>query len=182
MIAQEVAKKYAAALFRAARERQLVDQAYEQMGELQKLLAMNRDLISFLTAPQIAERNKQEVIRAVFGGRLEPLFVEFLLVLLRKRRVLFLRDIIDRFIELVEAEKGFLRVTATSVVALNDAERRKLIDRLEKRSGLKVLLEEKVDPEVVGGLVVVLHNQIVDGSIRHGLDLVRQQLVNLRVH
>jgi F-type H+-transporting ATPase subunit delta len=65
---------------------------------------------------------------------------------------------------------------------LSDDQREKVIARLEKRSSLSVRLEEKVDPSVIGGAVVIMAGQIIDGSIRYGLNRIKEQLTRVRVH
>lgn len=182
MLSQEVAKKYANALFLSVKEKSLLGDAYEQFGFLKELLESDKTLRNFLSAPQVLGENKLKVIREVFASRLNELFVEFLVVLVDKNRVNFLPEIIDELKDMIEAEKGIGRVTVISAVALNDSERKNLSAKLEKKTGLQIILEEKVDKSIIAGIIVILHNEIIDGSTKHGLDLLEDQLSKVRVH
>jgi len=182
MLAQEVAKKYAGALFLASKEKGLLDIAAEQFGDLGELIARDHTLLSFLSAPHVLDENKHAVVRDVFGPRMNRMFVEFLLVLIEKGRVGFLPEVIDEFTRMFEAERGLGRITAITAIRLNDAERADVIRRMAAKTGLKVILEEKVDPSILGGMILILHNEIIDGSVRRGLDLVANELTKVRVH
>ena len=159
-----------------------MDQAHVQLQELNAFIQGDETLLNFLVAPHVLDEHKEALVTDVFSDRIDRLFVEFLLVLVRKHRIGFLHEIIDEFVRLVEATKGIARATIITAVELNDAERQKLSAKLAARTGLTIQLEEKVDPSIIGGMIVILHNEIIDGSIRHGLDLIEDQLTKVRVH
>lgn len=182
MLSQEVAKKYANALFLSVKEKNLLDDAYEQFGSMKELLESDKTLLSFLSAPQVLDEHKLNVVRDVFASRLKELFVEFLVVLVDKNRVNFLPEIIDELQRLIEAENGVGRVTVISAVALNETEQKGLSAKLAKKTGLKIILEEKIDKSIIAGMIIILHNEIIDGSTKHGLDLLEDQLSKVRVH
>ena len=97
MIAQVVSRKYAQALFLSTREKGLIDLAYEQFNDLNKLLAADASLMNFLKAPQVLEENKISLVRDVFKERLDNLFIEFVVVLIEKGRIGHLPGIIKEF-------------------------------------------------------------------------------------
>lgn len=182
MLSQEVAKKYARALFQSVKEKGLLNEANEQLSNLRKLLEKDNTLLHFLSAPQVLDKNKLSLIRDVFGSRLERLFVEFIIVLMNKNRIGFLGETIDEFIRLVEAEQGLGRVTVITAVPLDNSERTELSERMAVKTNLKIVLEEKVDASIIGGMIIILHNEIVDGSVRHELNLLNEQLGRARVY
>ncbi|MDH4157676.1 MAG: ATP synthase F1 subunit delta [candidate division Zixibacteria bacterium] len=182
MLAQEVAHKYANALLLSTRDKNLVDKAYQQFNELRDYLASDPSLLKFLGAPQILEEAKMSVVREVFSGRLEPLFVEFLVVLIDKRRINHLPQIIDEFNDLVETEKGICRATVVTATTLDEAQRKVLTEKLARKTGLEIILEEKIDPSILGGMIVAMDNEVIDGSVLRGLNRVRDQLRKVRVH
>jgi F-type H+-transporting ATPase subunit delta len=181
MIAEQVSQRYARALFMAAKGRKLIDQAYEQFDVLKKVLAQDRTLLDFLTAPHVTDARKYELVKNVFGPRLEKLFVEFLFVLMEKNRVNFLPAIIDAFQLLVEEDKGIVRAGITTAVPLSADEERNVTARLEARTGKKILLEKKIDPAILGGMIVIVNDEIIDGSVRHGLKQIEEQLGKVKV-
>lgn len=182
MIAQEVAKKYSKALFLSTRERGLVDEAYQQFSDLKIAMEQDQSLLKFLISPKIEEDQKLELLRTVFGSRMEQLFVEFLIVLVHKRRVRYLIEIIDEFNRLVEFDKGIYRVSVITAVDLTGDEKTRLLSTLETRTGKQIELEQRVDPKVIGGMIVLMADEIIDGSVRHGLDQLGEQLQHMKVH
>jgi len=182
MLIWEVAKKYAQALFLSAKEKGLLDKLYEQLGDLRDLVSKDNSLLNFLAAPQVLEETKKSMVREVFSGRTEQLVVEFLVVLIDKSRANFLVEIIDEFRRLVEAEQGLGRITVVTAVPMADNERTRLIEKMAAKTGLRIVIEEKVDPSILGGMIVILYDEIIDGSVRHGLDLGKEQLDKVRVH
>ena len=181
MLAQEVASKYAQALFATAKEKGQIDKAYEQFSDLKAFAESDALLLNFLNAPQVLDERKLALVRNVFGERMERLFVEFLNVLVEKHRIAFLPEVIDEFTRLVEAEKGIGRATIITATPLNEKEKSHLVTKLTAKTGLKIELEERVDPDILGGMIVILHNEIIDGSIRRDLDLLEEQLAKVKV-
>jgi len=182
MIAQQVAKKYSNALFMSTVQRNLVDEAYDQFSRLKDVLELDASLLKFLSNPQIVEEQKLQVIQSVFGTRMNQLFVEFLGVLVRKRRAMFLVEIIDAFDHHVELVKGIVRATATTAVSLSAQQRDALVAALKAKTGKQIELATKVDARLIGGMVVVMGDEIVDGSVRYGLDRLEDQLQKVKVH
>jgi F-type H+-transporting ATPase subunit delta len=182
MLAQEVAKTYAQALFLSVKEKSLVDSGYEQLGQLRGLVEKDPTLLNFLNAPQVLDEHKLALVRDVFTSRMERLFVEFLVVLVRKHRVGYLPEIIDEFTRLVEAENGVGRVTVITAAPLAEAERTAMSSKLAAKLKLKIELQEKLDKSIMGGVIVITHNEIIDGSVRHGLELLEEQLGKVKVH
>lgn len=182
MITQEIARRYAKALFMSTQEKGLIDKAFEQLGDLGKYLDKDGSLLEFLNEPRIPDDAKRKLIRDAFGSRMEPLFVEFMIVLIDKNRIGYLPIIIDEYIRLVEAEKGIGRVTVITSVPLTDLERPTLVEKLAKKTGLTIELEQKIDKTIIAGMILILHNEIIDGSVRHELDMIRDQLRKVRVH
>jgi F-type H+-transporting ATPase subunit delta len=181
MLAHQVAKKYSTALFNIVREKGLIDEAYGQFEDLDNLVKADKSLLRFLLAPHILDQHKVALIKDVFGPRLDPLFLEFLLVLIDKHRVGFLHGIIEEFRELVAEERGMIVARVTTVKPLNDSQRGALIDRLKSKTGKSVELDEKLDPSILGGMIVILGDQIIDGSVRHHLSLLKEELMKLKV-
>lgn len=182
MLSQEVAKIYANALLLSVVEKGMIDVGYDQFKSFKELVAKDKTLVHFLASPQVLDENKKSLIRDVFSSRIEKLFVEFLVVLVNKNRVNFLPEIIDEFTRLIEAERGIGRVSVITAVPLIEDERIKLKDRMQKKTNLDIILEEKVDPSIIGGMIIILHNEIIDGSISHGLNTVEEKLSKVRVH
>jgi F-type H+-transporting ATPase subunit delta len=181
MLAQQVAVKYSTALFNIVREKKLVDRAYEQFEQLDAVISADRTLLQFLLAPHILEDKKVALVKDVFGTRLEPLFLEFLLVLIDKHRIGFLHEIVREFRTLVEEARGIIKAAVTTAHPLVDEERTRLTERLEKKTGKTIELVEKIEPSILGGMIVILKDQIIDGSVRYKLSILKEELMKLKV-
>jgi len=182
MIAQQVARKYSTALFLSAGRRGLIDQAFEQFSDLKAAMMKDASLLRFLSSPRVAEAEKLNVLSSVFGRRMEQLFLEFLFVLVRKRRAMYLIEVIDEFRLLVEVHRGISHATVTTAVALSTEEKKRLVATLAARTGKKIELETRVDSGIIGGMVVVIGDEIVDGSIKYELHQIEEQLGKIKVH
>jgi F-type H+-transporting ATPase subunit delta len=181
MLAQQVAKKYSTALFHIVREKGLMDLASAQFEQLDNLVKKDDTLLQFLLAPHILDQQKVALVRDVFKERLEPLFLEFLMVLVEKHRIGFLHDIIDEFRAQVAEARGIAVARVTTAVPLDDDARRRLIDRLQAKTGKTIELDEKIDRSILGGMIVILGDQIIDGSVRDQLSQLKEELMKLKV-
>jgi ATP synthase F1 delta subunit len=176
-----LAIRYAEALFLAARERNALDAVAQDVASVQELLR-DRKLLAFLESPQILDEDKEAVVRRVFRERVHPLVVDLLLLLLDKHRISHLPDILEMFQRRLDEYRGILKARVVTAVPLPDEEAERLRRNLEARTGKKVVLEREVDPSILGGVTVILGNRIIDGSLRNGLEKVRQYLLEATVH
>lgn len=182
MLAQQVAKKYSGALLELAKEHKMVDLAWEQLKAVGLLLKKDKIFLDFMSAPQVSDKAKEELIRKAFAARLEKPLFNFMLFLERKRRIVFLPEIVEEFDRLVKADKGIIRATCITTAKISDADRQRLIEKLTRKTSRKIELDEKIDKNIIGGMIVILHNKIIDGSLRYGLDQLRNRLMKVRVH
>jgi len=88
---------------------------------------------------------------------------------------------IDEFIRLVEFHKGIVRATVTTAVSLTPDQENDLIKRLAARTGKQIVLEKKVDQTIMAGMIIIVADEIVDGSVRHELNLLEEQLRKIKV-
>ncbi len=182
MIAAEVARRYAHGLFLLALEKNAVDLLAEEMRDIDNLLKVERSLISFLAAPQVRDQDKFAAIRAIFSGKVSRMLEEFLLLVISKRRDSFLHEIAEEFDEMVLEHKGYVKTRVVTAIPLSEREKERLVHRLEAKSGKKVMLYTEIDPAIIGGVVVFLGDHIIDKSIRHQLDLLKNELQAVKVH
>ncbi len=173
---RNVATRYAEALLVAAQRADVVEPLAESYRVLVEEMAANRDLATFLHAPQIPEREKKALMERVLGGRVEPLLLTFFELLLDKGRIVHARDIQQVFATLVEASQGVQRAVVTTAIPLPADLADRLRTNLAKWTGKTIILEQKTDSAVIGGVRVTLGDKILDGTVRTGLDRMRQQL------
>jgi F-type H+-transporting ATPase subunit delta len=180
---RHVARVYAEALYNAA-ERQ--GQAHELLGELEALVnevfARDPGAELFLASAAVGRGRKREAIEKAFRGRASDTFVRFLLVLDKHDRLGLLRAIAAAYRTLYERKSNRIHVRVRSAVPLNDEQRQRIGEDVRAVSGREPILEEAVDPELLGGLVIRVGDWVYDASVRTRLNMIRNQLIERSSH
>lgn len=176
-----VAKKYATALFALSQKRGIVDAVWEDLSALKSVLDRDPSLLNVLAAPQIPDEDKQQLVGRVLAGAHEVV-INFVLFIIEKRRTDHLLRITELYGQLLDEARGIVEAHITSAVALTDDETKRIIGRLERVSGKKVRHRLAVDPEILGGVVIIIGGEIIDHSVRHDLTRLREALQALKVH
>ncbi len=173
---RKVALRYAQALLDVATARGLIDELDESLGGVVAVADRHQELRRFLQNPQVPLAQKKALVGSLLGGRVEPILVQFLEMLLDKGRIAYLGDIQATFADLVEQHKGLQRARVVTAVALPADLEARLRDRLAELTGRQILLEKSIDPSVIGGVCVTMGDRILDGTLRSGLRRLRDAL------
>jgi len=173
-----LARRYAQALFLAARKKDAVPQIGADLAQVLVIdTAQDGRIRHFLEAPQVTTEQKLSVIEAGFRGQVHGLVVEFLKLLLLKKRLFHLRDIVEQFEGLVEDFQGVVRARVTTAVPLRDAETQGIVQSLESALSKKVHAVTNVDPLILGGVVVKVGDRVADRSVARMLAILKEQLL-----
>jgi F-type H+-transporting ATPase subunit delta len=170
---------YARALFEAARDEDRLEPVREELNDFVEAQRQVPELRGLLRNPQIDHRAKAAALEELLGGE-EQLIRNFLLLLAEKNRAGEIEDIAREFDRLVAQAEGILDVELTTAVELSEQEARDVIDQIEKASGRKVEATQRVDPDLIGGLVLQAGSLRLDASVRGRLDRLRQELTPRR--
>lgn len=172
---EEIAEVYARALFEVAKEHDILDEIHDDLGAFATALEENRELAVFFFSPYFSSEEKKDGLkRAVTGA--DPIFMNFLEALLERHRMPVIFRMRTRFEQLWDEEKKLLPVEITSSVQLDKEIVQSIGERIGEQTGQKVELSSKVDPEILGGLVVRVGNFVLDASIRNRLNQLRKQV------
>lgn len=174
---QGLAQRYAEALLGAAVKRDAVDAVAEDLLGLRALDERDSSFRRFLESPAVRDDVKSSLVERVLGTRAHALTVNFLRLLMRKKRIGYLREAAAAFQDLVEERKGIVHARVLTAVPLATDERQRLKESLEKRTGLSFVLEPHIDEGVIGGVVVQYRDQILDDSIRTRLAELKDRLL-----
>jgi F-type H+-transporting ATPase subunit delta len=166
---------YATALFDAAKERDALATVRSELAEFVGALREVPELDAVLKNPQLDPRAKVAVLEDLLGGTHE-LLRNFLMLLVEKGRADEIDAIQREFEDLCRRDEGILNVELTTAVELSDDERRSIINQIERASGRRVEATSKVDPSLIGGLVLQAGSQLVDSSVRGRLERLRHEL------
>ena len=172
---EEIAEVYARSLFEVADEQDKLDPIHEQLGQFADALAANRDMAVFLFSPYFSVDEKKEGLRRSVSGA-DPVFMNFLEALVERHRTPAIFRIRARFQEMWDRTKKLLPVEVTSAVALDPGTVESLGRRIGEQTGNEIELSSRVDPEILGGIVLRVGNFILDASIRTRLEQLRREV------
>lgn len=167
LVAAEVYEPYAQALMSLAQDNDLVDQFGHEVSQLLELLSESQEFKQFLSNPLIKPEAKKAVIQQVVGDQANPYILNFLMLLVDRRRIGFLEGICKQYQALLRQLKRILLAEVTSATALTDEQRESVRQKIVDMSGgQQVELDVHVDPDLIGGVIIKVGSQVFDASIR----------------
>jgi F-type H+-transporting ATPase subunit delta len=172
---EEIAEVYARALFEVATEHDKLDLVREQLGEFADALADDRELSVFFFSPYFSTEEKQDGLARVLVDADESV-VHFLDLLIEKHRMPVLFRIRRVYDTMWERENKVLGVEITSAIELDEQTVTGIGDRIGEQTGQRIELTVRVEPDILGGVVLRVGNQILDASIRNRLERLRRQV------
>ena len=172
---EEIATVYARSLFEAADDQDKLDEVREQLGQFADALDRDRGLQVFFFSPYFSTQEKVDGLRRAIDGA-EPIFLNFLELLLENHRMPAIFRIRREYDRLWKDRNRLLPVQVTSAVELDEVTVRNIGDRIAEQTGRRVELSSSVEPDILGGIVVQVGNQVLDASIRNRLETLRKQV------
>jgi ATP synthase F1 delta subunit len=174
---EEIARVYATALFEAAKDRGKLDAIRDQLAQFADTLSDNHEMQVFLFSPYFSSAEKIDGLKKAVSDP-EPEFQNFLELLLEKGRMPVIYRIRRQFDALWNKENKRLGVTVTSAVELDPEIAKRIGKEIEEQTGNTVELESRVDPDILGGLVLQVGNMVLDTSIRNRLEKLRKSVAS----
>jgi F-type H+-transporting ATPase subunit delta len=172
---EELAQVYSRSLFQVAREQGKLDELREQLGQLADALDQNRALAVFFFSPYFSTKEKQQSLDTLLEGA-EEILLNFLRLLIENHRMPVIFRIRHEYERLWDEENKTLPVEITSAIALDEQTTESLGRTIGERAGRKVTLAARVDPDILGGIIVRVGNSILDASIRNRLEQLRRHV------
>jgi|SRR5665213_2189177 len=172
---EELAQVYARSLFEVAREQDKLDVLREQLAQFADALNDNRELAVFFFSPYFSTQEKQDGLGRILDGADESL-LNFLILLIENHRMPVIFRIRQEYERLWDEENQTLPVEITSAIELDNATTERLGKTIGERTGRKVTLAARVDPDILGGIVLRVGNSILDASIRNRLEQLRRHV------
>ncbi len=168
-------RMYARSLFQAARDAGRLDAVHEQLGDFAAAIGEVPELRRVLENPELDPQQKAGVLGEIMGDA-DELLRNFVLLISEKGRAGEIEEIYRELDALVAAEQQRLTVELTTAYELSDEEAASILGKIEQSSGRTVEATRKVDPALIGGVVLRAGSLRVDASVRGRLDRLRQEL------
>ena len=175
-MASSAAKRYAQAVFTLAKEQDTLDAWQSDLALLDNIVRDNH-VVSYLTNPTITADKKVGAIESTLNSNVQPETRNLVKLLIDRNRAALIPQIREIFDDEVRTERGVAVAIVTTADPLSDAERDVVRDKLESMTGKTVELVLSVDPEIIGGIVIRIGDQVIDGSVRNKLERLRARLV-----
>jgi F-type H+-transporting ATPase subunit delta len=170
------ARRYAKALFALCGEKAAIDDVHADLTHLVSLLDQSEAWKMFVTEPSGSKQLRGKAINALLTGKTHPLTGKFMAFLDHKNRISILPDLVEAWTELYDEHKGLIRVRVISARPLQSSQKDALTQRLAQRLGKQVMLDEEVDPSIIGGVRILIGDQVSDFSIETQLLHLQKKL------
>ncbi|MEK3952465.1 MAG: F0F1 ATP synthase subunit delta [Psychrobacillus psychrotolerans] len=172
-----VAKRYAISLFELATQKNVVQAVENDLRELKVVWNGNKDVKTLFTSPKLSLDKKKELIRQIFTNA-NPIVINTLLVLIDKKRLAEVSDIISEFMILSNEAQGVAEAKVYTTRALTEEERANVSTAFAKNVGKQSLnIQNIVDPSIIGGIRVQIGNRIYDSTLSTKLDRLKRNLI-----
>ena len=166
----KVAKRYARALFNAARNLDVIQSVEEDLTAIRNLIRQDERFHGFLYSPNVSREEKIQIADRLFSDRVTALTMQALRLMLEKRRETEFEGVREEFVKLRREEGKVLYAHVVSAEPLTDQQQMDIVKKLEKSSGRQVEADFRVDGTLIGGVRVQYGNFVLDGSVRGSLD------------
>jgi F-type H+-transporting ATPase subunit delta len=182
MIESRLAGKYGTALFRTAKRVDQVERISHDLEVISELLRKNLSLKNFLESPQILEKEKKELISTTLKNRVSEALFSFLMLVVSKHRIQYLLPMASEFGRLVKEDQGIVEARVIAARIIDQKLVEEIRGELEKSTDKKVEIKMEIDPDLIGGIVIILGDKIIDRSIRYQLNQLKEQMSTVRVY
>lgn len=174
-----LAARYAKSILDLAIERGQLETVYKDMVFLRMICRSSRDLVNLLQSPIIKSDKKRQILEAITTGRISPLTAAFNSLLMSKEREAYLPEIAAAFEAQYKAHKGIQTVKLTTAVPVSEEVKQTVVRKVRSdRQVPEIDLEIEVRPELIGGFMLEIGDELIDASIAFDLRKIRQQFQN----
>lgn len=173
--------KYADAIFLIARKKNIMEQTKEELNIIKEILNKNIALKNIIFHPCISKEEKKKIFTDLFSGHISEFVVNFLKLLIDKKRERLIDDIVDIFSGKVDEYQGIRKVTVETAYPLESVEKDKLLNQLNKIIKSKIVLKTLINQDMLGGIIIRDRLHLIDASINQFLNSMRNKLIETRV-
>jgi len=167
---------YGTALYEAAKETGKVELIMKEAEEVLEIFKQEPELFDFINYPAISAVEKKDVLEKIFGGKISEELLNFICILIDKRRSLGFEKMIKVYKKLVDKEEGLSYGIVYSVKPLTEERMKELEEEASKLFNYNVRLTNEIDPKLMGGIKLKVEGKLIDASIRTKFDQLGSQI------
>ena len=178
MIGRSLFRRYARALIEVARRDKLLPRVKEDLRSFRELLKSHPELGDFFSDPKVTPLRKQELLEELLSVvDYEEITKNFLRLIASRRRLSYLKEIVEAFEREVNRLEGVVVAEVISPLPLSAGQVRKIARRVSVFLGKKVEIKSSVDSSIIGGIIIKIGDTVYDGSLKKQLQLLKDRLV-----
>lgn len=179
MSANIIAETYSNALFDLAKEMNALERFETDLLYAKSILEDHKELGQFLTSPIVAEKGKLDVLGKIFGTSIHTKALHFMYVMIKRRRARYILDTIEAYIAKAREARGIVEAKVIVTEPLSESMKAAVKSKLHAISGKDYLLDEQIDPSIVGGMIIQIGDRRIDFSMARQLDEMKKSLLTL---
>ncbi|GHO88994.1 ATP synthase F1 subunit delta [Dictyobacter formicarum] len=176
MLKGAIARRYAGALFELARKQNTIDRTLDDVKQIAELFRQ-RKLAYLLREPKIPAQRKETALRQALASKVLPTSLNLALLIVQRELVDVMPNIATEFEKLVLDYRNQAIAEVTTAAQLDDAQKAIVKKALEHKTGKSIIMQTRVDPSILGGVVARVGDEMIDGSARNRLHILQQQLL-----
>lgn len=180
MINITVARIYAEAVFLIASEKNKQEEFEKDLEEMKSIFSSNLELQKIFISPVIPAKVKHNIVNSIFNSMPEDI-VNLLHVLVRNHREKMLNYIFEEYLKILDAQNKVLNVELYSAAKLTGEQKDNLTRELKEVLKSKIKIEEKIYPDLIGGIIVKTDDRVIDGSLRNYIEKFKEKLIKIGV-
>ncbi len=177
MANETLARRYAQAVFDLAQEQSSVERVGNDLAMLRDAILSDPQTRGFFVAPIIDRKEKERALLAAFSGKVDDVALHTVVLLVRKRREAVLREMVEQYRQIQMDARGARPLTVTTALELTAQQLSALVKELETRYATHFEVTQKVDPNLIGGVRIMMGDRRIDGSVAGRLDELSRELL-----
>ncbi len=169
------AKNYADSLIQTSKDGVMnFDEISNDLNKIKEITSKSPELVKVMGNPAISTNIKNEIIESVFSNQINDKIINFLKILIEKKRFNELNQIITAYINEVDKINNIKRVEVTSAIEITEDRKQKLIEKLQNKLKKNVIINWVLDNDIIGGLVIKIDDDVIDNSLKNKLENLRK--------
>ena len=177
---RSLARRYAEALFLSAKEKNILEQVENEFKLAMETIFDNEDLRQIIERKMVSVQVKEEVLEKIFSNKVSPIVLNFLKVVVKKRREDYLQDMLREYSAFADEEGNIAEAKVKSASEITPEQQKLIKERISALTGKEIRLSTEVDPELLGGMIIRVGDKVYDGSARQQLKTLKSNLISVQ--